>query len=97
MGSHSGPAHLQGRRSRRPGGEGPAAGTSQTCHRCGHRDAAARVSQAVISCTSPACGWIGNADHNAAINIANAAGTAVSGRGDLRDTRSVKRQPPYAA
>ncbi|MET7334126.1 transposase [Nonomuraea sp. NPDC005650] len=75
----------------------PAAGTSQTCHRCGHRDPSARVSQAVFSCTNPACGWIGNADHNAAINIENAAGTAVSGRGDLGVTRSMKRQPPHAA
>jgi putative transposase len=75
----------------------PAAGTSQTCHRCGHRDPAARVSQAVFSCTSPVCGWIGNADHNAAINIQNAAGTVVPGRGDLGVARSVKRQPPHAA
>ncbi|MGV9374606.1 RNA-guided endonuclease InsQ/TnpB family protein [Nonomuraea sp. NPDC003707] len=75
----------------------PAAGTSQTCHQCGRRDPAARISQAVFACTNPACGWVGNADTNAAINIENADGTPVSARGDLGDTRSVKREPPHAS
>ncbi|MFJ2033106.1 RNA-guided endonuclease InsQ/TnpB family protein [Streptosporangium sp. NPDC087985] len=74
----------------------PAAGTSQTCHRCGHRDAAGR-NRTVFACTNPVCGWVGHADTNAAININNAVGTPVSGRGDLGVTRSVKRQPPRAA
>jgi putative transposase len=74
----------------------PAPGTSQTCHRCGHRDPAARAGT-VFACTSPTCGWTGHADTNAAINISNAAGPAVSGRGDLGTTRSAKRQPPRAA
>ncbi|RCG22793.1 transposase [Sphaerisporangium album] len=74
----------------------PAPGTSQTCHRCGHRDAASRDGTR-FSCASPACGWTGHADTNAAINIRNAAGTVVSGRGDLGAARSVKRQPPRAA
>jgi putative transposase len=74
----------------------PAPGTSQTCHRCGHRDPAARNGTR-FSCTNLVCGWIGHADTNAAINIRNAAGTAVPGRGDLGTTRSVKRQPPRAA
>ncbi|WP_405088020.1 RNA-guided endonuclease InsQ/TnpB family protein [Microbispora sp. NBC_01389] len=74
----------------------PAAGTSQTCHRCGHRDPAARDGTR-FSCVNPACGWAGHADTNAAINIRNAAGTAVSGRGDLGAARSAKRQPPRAA
>lgn len=74
----------------------PAPGTSQTCHQCGHRDAACRDGIR-FSCTNPACGWTGHADTNAAINIRNAAGTVVSGRGDLGATRSVKRQPPRAA
>jgi putative transposase len=73
-----------------------APGTSQTCHRCGHRDPAARAGT-VFACTSPTCGWAGHADINAAINISNAAGPAVSGRGDLGTTRSAKRQPPRAA
>ncbi|MFI6455503.1 RNA-guided endonuclease InsQ/TnpB family protein [Streptosporangium amethystogenes] len=74
----------------------PAPGTSQTCHRCGHRDAASRAGT-VFACTNPECGWVGHADTNAAININNADGTAVSGRGDLGNARSAKRQPPRAA
>ncbi|WP_245899339.1 RNA-guided endonuclease InsQ/TnpB family protein [Nonomuraea indica] len=74
-----------------------APGTSQTCHRCGRREAANRETRAVFACKNPACGWIGHADTNAAINIANADGTPVSGRGDLGATRSAKRQPPRAA
>ncbi|WP_326830112.1 transposase [Streptosporangium sp. NBC_01810] len=74
----------------------PARGTSQTCHRCGHRDPAARDGIR-YACANPACGWVGHADTNAAINIKNAAGTVVSGRGDLGVTRSAKRQPPRAA
>lgn len=74
----------------------PAPGTSQICHLCGHRDAASRNSTR-FSCTNPSCGWSGHADTNAAINIRNAAGTVVSGRGDLGAARSAKRQPPRAA
>ncbi|MEU8402358.1 transposase, partial [Nonomuraea sp. NPDC048892] len=74
----------------------PAPGTSQTCHRCGHRDPASR-NGTVFACVNPVCGWVGHADTNAAININNAAGPAVSGRGDLSLTRSAKRQPPRAA
>ncbi|WP_327046653.1 transposase [Microbispora sp. NBC_01189] len=74
----------------------PAPGTSQTCHQCGHRDPAAR-DKIRYACANPACGWTGHADTNAAINIRNAAGTAVSGRGDLGAARSAKRQPPHAA
>ncbi|WP_405084307.1 RNA-guided endonuclease InsQ/TnpB family protein [Microbispora sp. NBC_01389] len=74
----------------------PARWTSQTCHRCGHRDPAAR-DKIRYACVNPACGWAGHADTNAAINIRNAAGTAVSGRGDLGAARSAKRQPPRAA
>ncbi|WP_433381205.1 RNA-guided endonuclease InsQ/TnpB family protein [Streptosporangium sp. CA-115845] len=74
----------------------PARGTSQTCHRCGHRDPAARNGTR-YACTNPGCGWVGHADTNAAININNADGSAVSGRGDLGTARSAKRQPPRAA
>jgi putative transposase len=74
----------------------PPAGTSQTCHQCAHRDPAARDGTR-FSCANPACGWTGHADTNAAINIRNAAGTAVSGRGDHGTARSAKRQPPRAA
>ncbi|GAA1867063.1 RNA-guided endonuclease TnpB family protein [Actinomadura bangladeshensis] len=73
-----------------------AASTSQICHRCGQRDPSARHGT-VYACTNLECGWVGHADINAAININNADGIAVSGRGDLGATRSVKRQPPHAA
>ena len=66
--------------------------TSQTCHACTHVDPKNRESQAVFACT--ACGHQAHADVNAAKNILNAAGHAVSGRGDLGTGRSVKRQPP---
>ncbi|MFF2081789.1 RNA-guided endonuclease InsQ/TnpB family protein [Kitasatospora sp. NPDC058162] len=66
--------------------------TSQTCHACKHADPKNRESQAVFECT--ACGYQDHADVNAAKNILNAAGHAVSGRGDLGVARSVKRQPP---
>ncbi|MET7747925.1 zinc ribbon domain-containing protein [Micromonospora sp. NPDC005367] len=56
----------------------PAAGTSQKCSACGHRDPASRRDVAFV-CTS--CGWTGHADSNAAMNILNAAGLAVYGRG----------------
>ncbi|MGI5291639.1 RNA-guided endonuclease InsQ/TnpB family protein [Nonomuraea polychroma] len=74
----------------------PAPGTSQTCHECGYRDPGNRAGS-VFACKNPVCGWVGHADTNGAINIVNAAGTAVSGRGDLAVGRSVKRQPPRAA
>ncbi|MDH6194039.1 putative transposase [Mycobacterium frederiksbergense] len=44
-------------------------GTSQTCHRCGSNAAGQRENQAVFRCANPACGWVGNADTNAAIVI----------------------------
>lgn len=56
----------------------PAAGTSQTCSACGYRDPASRKG-VVFACTS--CRWAGHADSNAALNILNAAGLAVYGRG----------------
>lgn len=74
----------------------PAPGTSLTCHRCGHCEPDNRAG-VMFSCRNPGCGWGGHADTNAAINIRNAAGTAVPGRGDLGVTRSTKRQPPHAA
>jgi transposase len=54
-----------------------AAYTSQRCSACGTVDAKARESQAVFACRS--CGYAGNADVNAARNIA--AGHAVTARG----------------
>ncbi|GLB86957.1 hypothetical protein SRL2020028_62130 [Mycobacterium kiyosense] len=49
--------------------EVPAAYTSQRCHQCGHTARENRESQAVFRCQSHSCGWTGNADTNAAINI----------------------------
>ncbi|MFF0412988.1 RNA-guided endonuclease InsQ/TnpB family protein [Kitasatospora sp. NPDC004745] len=66
--------------------------TSQTCHACKNVDPKSRKSQAVFECT--ACRHQDHADVNAAKNILNAAGHAVSGRGDLGNARSGKRQPP---
>jgi len=67
----------------------PAADTSRRCSRCGHTALENRESQAVFRCR--VCDHTDNADVNAAINIA--AGHAVTGRGDLGNSRSTKRQP----
>lgn len=52
--------------------------TSQTCCRCGHAAAESRRTQAKFKCVS--CGYAGNADVNAALNIL-ALGTGATGRG----------------
>jgi putative transposase len=63
--------------------------TSQRCSECGHVDANSRESQARFVCT--ACGFAGNADVNAARNIA--AGHAVTARGGDGVARPVNREP----
>jgi putative transposase len=63
--------------------------TSQCCSVCGTVDAKARESQAVFACRS--CGYTGNADVNAAKNIA--AGHAVTARGGRPSGRPVNREP----
>jgi len=63
--------------------------TSQRCSACGQVDRASRESQAVFRCT--ACGFAGNADVNAAKNIA--AGHAVTARGGDGVARPVNREP----
>ena len=63
--------------------------TSQRCSACGQVDRDSRESQAVFRCT--ACGFAGNADVNAAVNIA--AGHAVTARGGDGVTRPVNREP----
>ncbi len=63
--------------------------TSQRCSACGQVDRASRESQAVFRCT--ACGFAGNADVNAALNIA--AGHAVTARGGDGVARPVNREP----
>ena len=44
--------------------------TSITCHMCNHKDRDSRISQAEFQCTNHDCGYAGNADVNAAHNIA---------------------------
>jgi len=67
--------------------------TSQRCSACGQVDADSRESQARFACT--ACGYAGNADVNAARNIA--AGHAVTARGGFRDAGPVNREPQLLA
>jgi transposase len=63
--------------------------TSQRCSACGQVDRDSRESQAVFRCT--ACGFAGNADVNAALNIA--AGHAVTARGGEGVARPLNREP----
>ena len=63
--------------------------TSQRCSACGHVDPQSRESQARFVCT--ACHFTGNADVNAARNIA--AGHAVTARGGDGTARPVNREP----
>ncbi|WP_327582889.1 transposase [Nonomuraea sp. NBC_00507] len=71
-------------------------GTSQECHRCHTTTAGSRETQSRFACKNLACGWIGNADTNAARNQLHrynfAAGRAVTGRGDSGIPGPVKRQ-----
>jgi putative transposase len=69
----------------------PAAYTSQRCSACGHVAAESRQSQTAFRCV--ACAWTGNADYNAARNIA-AAGQVVAARGGQGSPGSVNREPP---
>ncbi|MFE6685311.1 RNA-guided endonuclease InsQ/TnpB family protein [Streptomyces sp. NPDC057743] len=71
----------------------PAPNTSRRCSACGLITPGSRETQARFACKA-GCGYEANADTNAARNIDHAAGSAVSGRGDLGGTRSAKRQPP---
>jgi len=64
--------------------------TSQTCSACGVTDREARESQAVFRCRS--CGYTGNADINAARNIA-AGGRPVAARGGPGLPGPVNREP----
>lgn len=71
-------------------------GTSQECHRCHTTTPGSRDTQSRFACKNLACGWIGNADTNAARNqlhrYNSAAGRAVTGRGDSGMPGFVKRQ-----
>ena len=63
--------------------------TSQRCSACGQVDRDSRESQAVFRCT--ACGFAGNADVSAAINIA--VGHVVTAWGGDGVARPVNREP----
>jgi transposase len=63
--------------------------TSQRCSACGHLAADSRESQALFRCI--ACGYTGNADVNAASNIA--AGHAVTARGRPPLGERMNREP----
>jgi transposase len=63
--------------------------TSQRCSACGHIAAESRKSQALFACA--ACGYVCNADVNAAKNIA--AGHAVTARGGNRAAGPGNREP----
>jgi putative transposase len=67
--------------------------TSQRCSACGQVDGKSRENQAGFRCT--ACGYVSNADVNAARNIA--AGHAVTVRGGFRDAGPVNREPHLLA
>jgi putative transposase len=69
----------------------PAAFTSQRCHVCGHVAAESRKGQAFFACV--ACAWTGNADVNAACNIA--AGRAVPVRGGSGSPGPKNREPHH--
>jgi putative transposase len=68
----------------------PAAYTSQRCSACGHVAAESRQSQTAYRCV--ACAWTGNADYNAARNIA-AAGQVVAARGGQESPGPLNREP----
>ncbi|MEQ4716885.1 transposase [Nonomuraea sp. B19D2] len=77
----------------------PAPGTSQECHACHTITEGSRESQSRFVCKNTACGWIGNADVNAArtqlYRYNSAAGQAVTGRGGPAPLGPVKRQAPH--
>ena len=54
------------------------AGTSTHCHKCGTEGT--RESQAVFSCSNQDCGWVGNADYNAAHNTRTRAWETIQHR-----------------
>ena len=66
--------------------------TSQRCSACGHVAADSRESQALFRCI--ACGYTGNADVNAASNIAAGHVVTARGRPPLGERMNREPQPP---
>ncbi|MFD6327506.1 RNA-guided endonuclease InsQ/TnpB family protein [Streptomyces sp. NPDC058442] len=77
----------------------PAPGTSRRCSVCGLTTPGSRESQAVFVCKNPACGWSGNADHNAARNVLHLyrTGLALVPAAGRAVVRRAKRVKPAAA
>ncbi|MEV7003922.1 transposase [Streptomyces sp. NPDC093982] len=74
--------------------------TSQRCAACGFVTERNRESQAIFRCEAADCGHTAHtahADVNAAINIKDAAGHAVSACRDLGNSRSAKQEPESRA
>ena len=71
----------------------PPQGTSQQCHACG--TTGGRENQAIFLCSH--CGWFGNADHNAAINIRARGWAAVRDTVDRRGSVTEQTNGPIAA
>lgn len=72
-----------------------APGTSLRCSACGFTTPGSRESQAVFVCKNEGCGWSGNADCNAALNVLHLyrmglALVPAAGRAVVRRTRRVK-------
>ncbi|MGW1364469.1 RNA-guided endonuclease InsQ/TnpB family protein [Streptomyces chartreusis] len=57
----------------------PAPNTSRRCSACGFITPGSRETQAKFACKNPDCGFVDNADTNAARNIDHVAGLAMSG------------------
>ncbi|MFJ7271160.1 RNA-guided endonuclease InsQ/TnpB family protein [Streptomyces sp. NPDC099050] len=77
----------------------PAAGTSLRCSACGLTTPGSWESQAVFVCKNPDCGWSGNADHNAALNVLHLyrMGLALIPAAGRAVVRRAKRVKPAAA
>ena len=74
----------------------PAHHTSQTCSRCGSVDRENRRSQSRFVCV--ACGYLDNADINAARNIlARGIAESLNGRGELPSGDLMKRQKEHVS
>ncbi len=72
----------------------PPAYTSQTCSKCDHVAKESRKSQAVFTCVS--CGYVDNADTNAAKNILAAGHAATACGGMVHSGHPMKQEPSEA-
>jgi putative transposase len=77
----------------------PAPNTSRRCHACGFTTPGSRETQALFACKNTGCGWSGNADLNAALNILHLyrTGQALVPAAGRAVVRRAKRVKPAAA